>query len=397
MASGITVVDIVLGLLVIGRILVGLKEGLSIGLLSLVGMVVGTVGGLWLAPQIISAIPGMPDQRLATSATIVVVIIVCIVIGHLVFTALGKATRKTDEAHGADAYLGAIASLMVVSLLSWGVLTALRPVAPPRLAEAIDRSVLYRTLDGVIPDQFNDLPLRAVDALTAFLPNIFNGTEPVLPISPPDRDPLGDPAVEVAGASVLKIITDAPRCASDAAGSGWVVAPERVVTNAHVVAGSESIMASVRGEGEYLAASLVAFDDDLDLAILAVSGLDAPPLERTGPLASGDDAIALGFPWAGSYDPAVQRVRGIVSADGLDIYGQDGVNREIYALRGAVRPGNSGGPLITSEGKVAGTVFARSAIDPQTGYALTDAATGTLLDQAAALSQPVSSGACVLG
>lgn len=120
-------------------------------------------------------------------------------------------------------------------------------------------------------------------------------------------------------------------------------------------------------------------------------------MERTGPLASGDDAIALGFPWAGSYDPAVQRVRGIVSADGLDIYGQDGVNREIYALRGAVRPGNSGGPLITSEGKVAGTVFARSAIDPQTGYALTDAATGTLLDQAAALSQPVSSGACVLG
>lgn len=391
----ITIVDIVLALLVIGRVLVGLREGLIVGLLSLVGLVVGTISGLWVAPQVVAASPELANHRLATSLIILVTIIICLVVGHLVFTGIGKALRKTDQAHGVDAVLGAVASLLVISMLSWGVLTALRPVAPPRFAAAIDGSAIYQAIDKVIPDEYDGLPLRTVDALVTFLPSVFNGEEPVLPVSPPNEDSVNSTGVAAAGNSVVKVLTDAPSCANDSAGSGWVVADDRVVTNAHVVAGSSKIKVSIKGEGYYQDATLVGIDDDLDLAILSVPNLNAEPLVRAPALAAGDDAVAAGFPWGGAYTLSSQRVRDVISAAGSDIYGTDLVNREVYSLRGEVNPGNSGGPLLNTEGQVVGTIFAKSTIDSQTGYALTNAATDAWLDQAATFSQPVSSGACV--
>ncbi len=197
--------------------------------------------------------------------------------------------------------------------------------------------------------------------------------------------------------AVVKVQAIASQCGRVQEGSGWVAAPERVVTNAHVVAGAESVTLQVRGVGDRLRATVVTFDADLDLAVLAVPGLDAEPLRRAGVQPPGTTVVAAGFPLDGPYEATPMTVRGTLSASGDDIYGRSGVTREVYALYGDVQPGNSGGPLLTAEGRVAGTVFAKSVADPTTGYALTDAASDAVLDAAASDNTPTSTGACTSG
>lgn len=290
-----------------------------------------------------------------------------------------------------------MAAALVVGVLAWFLLSAMRPFAPEPLARSIEQSRVYQTLDGIVPDRFDELPGRAAEVLVTELPKVFGGDEPVLPAAEPDPGVLDNPQVQQAASGVVRVSTQAPNCRSDSSGSGWVVSPQRVVTNAHVVAGSSAVRVSVTGTGPQLAAEIVAFEPDLDLAILAVPALDAAPLPRAPenqPV--GSDTVAAGFPWGGSYTLNQSRIRGTVVENGGDIYGGPGVAREVYAIRGTVRPGNSGGPLLTADGRVAGTVFAMSAIDAQTGYVLTDAATAPLLESAAMLAEPVPAGGCLV-
>lgn len=392
------VLDLIVVIIVIGRAAVGARNGLVVGSLSLIGVVAGAVAGLWAAPRLVELIGVLDANRLARSITLIAVVVIGIGLGEVIFGALGRRLRGTKKkrATGLDAVLGGIAAALVVALTSWFVLTAIRPLAPAELGRAIDQSHSYQILDAAVPDQLNELPARTVDLVLTEIPKIFGGDEPQLPIPEPDTDALGNPQVQQAAASIVQVRTDAPNCRSDSTGSGWVAAPQRVVTNAHVVAGSSSVTVAVGGTGTPLSANVVAFDPDLDLAILAVPGLAAAPLVRASENQQpGTDAIAAGFPWGGPYTASQLRVRGTVTENGADIYGDTEVARQVYSLRGVVRPGNSGGPLLTDDGRVAGTVFAMSAIDAQTGYALTDAATASWLDAAPALSAPVPAGACL--
>jgi len=178
-------------------------------------------------------------------------------------------------------------------------------------------------------------------------------------------------------------------------GSGWVVSPERVVTNAHVIAGASSVTVVSGGKRSRLAATVVGYDPETDLAILAVPGLTAAPIPLDAKaLAAGDAAYAAGYPGGGPYTITPARIRGTINAVGKDIYDENTVQRDVYSLRAAIRPGDSGGPLLDSDGQVAGVVFARSADDPETGYALTLAQVKPMLDKAASLSDPVSTGGC---
>jgi S1-C subfamily serine protease len=209
----------------------------------------------------------------------------------------------------------------------------------------------------------------------------------------PEPDPNVPDAVNAAATGVVRILSAAPSCGSDAEGSGWVVAGDRVVTNAHVVAGSDSLTVQLGGVGQAYPARLVVFDPARDLAVLDVPGLPATPLTLGAELAAGDSAVVAGYPENGPYSVIPSRVRETIDAVGRDIYGQDAVTREIYSLRSTVRPGNSGGPLFDVNGAVVGVVFARSTIDAETGYAMTLDEIAPVLDAVSA-TEPVPSGAC---
>jgi len=203
---------------------------------------------------------------------------------------------------------------------------------------------------------------------------------------------VADPQVRRAGTSVVKILGEAQSCNRDLVGSGFGYAPGRVMTNAHVVAGVSSL--SIEVDGDQLDAEVVLFDPDLDVAVLAVDGLDVPALRFDGSGGSGDGGAVLGYPENGPFDAQPARIRDEQRLRSPDIYDDSSSVREVFSVRSTVRPGNSGGPLVSDAGRVYGVVFAASVTDVSTGYALTAdqvsqrAATGRGADD------PVSTGEC---
>jgi S1-C subfamily serine protease len=293
-----------------------------------------------------------------------------------------------------------VATVLAVSVLVWFLAGAVRGGAQTPLAKAIGTSRIVSTIDRFVPAQTGRLfaGFQSVLDREGF-PRVFEGVraEPIAPISPPDnRLSLGSGVVGAA-TSVVKITGVASSCNREQEGSGWVVSPERVVTNAHVVAGVTSEHVRIQGTGRSYDASVVVFDPRRDLAVLSVPGLPAPAASQGRSLKRAGGAIVAGFPLNGPYrlDPA--RVRDVVTATGADIYGRPGVIRQVYSLYARVQPGNSGGPLLSPQGSVVGIVFARSLDDDNTGYALTLAEARPVLDLAGRSSQSVGTGECVAG
>ncbi len=390
------VLDALVVVTMVVRTILGVRRGLLVGVLGLVGVVGGAIAGIWAGPRLIELLPALDSSRLSRSVALLVAFFLGIAIGETIAGAIARRMRGSDRAKGGDALFGGLVAALMVCLVSWFLLTAVRPISPPLLTQAINESRAYQAIDQAVPDQFNNLPARTVDLLRTEMPKVFGGDEPVLPVPEPDNDALGNPEVQQAANSVVQVLSDAPACRTDSSGSGWVVAPQRVVTNAHVVSGAQTVSVRVTSANLVLDATVVGFDPNLDLAVLAVPQLTAAPLPRAvESQPTGADAIAAGYPWGGSYTASQVRVRGTVTEQGGNIYAELGIAREVYAFRGVVRPGNSGGPLLTPDGRVAGTVFAMSLVDPNTGYALTDAASAALLDAAASLVDPVPTGACV--
>jgi S1-C subfamily serine protease len=300
----------------------------------------------------------------------------------------------------ADSVLGAVATVLAVSVLLWFLAGAVRSGAQTPLARAIGTSRIISTIDRLVPAQTGRLfaGFQSVLDQEGF-PRVFDGVraEPIAPIAPPDNQLAAGAGVARAGLSIVKITGVAPACNREQEGSGWVVAPERVVTNAHVVAGTGSETVRIQGVGRSYDAHVVVFDPKRDLAVLSVPGLPAPPSTLGTDLLRADGAVVAGFPLDGPYRLDSARVRDILAATGADIYGSPGVVRQVYSLYARVQPGNSGGPLLSPSGAVVGVVFARSLDDVQTGYALTLDEARPVLDVASRSFSPVSTGGCVAG
>jgi S1-C subfamily serine protease len=226
-----------------------------------------------------------------------------------------------------------------------------------------------------MPDQARGLfsSLRGAFDRSLF-PEVFAGiaTPEIVPVAPPNGDLADSPIAARARGSVVEVIGSSSSCDRAFSGSGFVYANERVMTNAHVVAGTDRLFVRVGGTGAPRRADVVVLDPLSDVAVLYVPGLSATPLPFAAePANRGDDAVVIGFPGGESYTVGSARVRDRLEARGRDIYDQNAVTREIYALRAIVRPGNSGGPMLDPQGRVLGVVFAASAEDDETGYALT--------------------------
>ena len=195
---------------------------------------------------------------------------------------------------------------------------------------------------------------------------------------------------------MVRISGTAYACGQNQSGSGFVIAPDRVVTNAHVVAGVDQPVVEAPN-GQTLDGRVVYFDPEDDLAVIAVDGLEAPALALAGSLAPGSDAVVDGYPFGGPFSSIPAEVLAVSNERIMDIYGQDSSVREVYTLAANIQPGNSGGPLLAPSGQVAGLVFARSSEQADLGYAMTNSELQPVAGQASALSSPVTPGACIQG
>jgi S1-C subfamily serine protease len=296
--------------------------------------------------------------------------------------------------------VGAVASVLAVALLVSLIAGAVRGGPSQSLSRAVGRSHIVAAIDKVMPSQTGRVFAGFRSLLDAEgFPRVFEGFGPELirPVDPPDASSGQTAAVRRAAGSVVKITGDAESCSRSQEGSGWVLADDVVVTNAHVVAGVRHPTVRVAGRGARLSATVVVFDPVKDLAVLDVEGMDAPPLERAADLSRGDDAVVAGFPLNGPYRVEPARVRDVITARGEDIYGERQSVRLVYSLFAKVRPGNYGGPLLDERGRVVGTVFAKSLDDDDTGYALTMQESRSVLAKGLVATKQVSTGACAAG
>lgn len=395
----VAMVDLLVLLLLTLAMLGGWRQGLITSALSAVGWLTGVLIGIWATPRFLDAFELRPESEL----TVALLILVCaLVLGAIGAGSLGQLGRTVAAripfrpARLIDAGLGALAMGVVALIATWAVMSSARPLLSADAGGQVEGSHAWRLLDNAVPDSTRNAMGSLNDRFAnSPFPDAFSGAEPHVEVPPPDGSTAASAAVQRAGASVVKVRGDSDQCGGQSVGSGWVVSDDRIVTNAHVVAGADAVTIQPGGSGLPLPAAVVAYDTDLDLAILRVDGLDAPALSRTGDLPSGTSVAAAGFPYGGNYAVSDGRIRAESRATGQDVYHRKPVNREIYQVRTTIVPGNSGGPLLTADGRVAGTVFAKSATNDDTGYVLTDDATNAWLNRAPNLTEGVPTGGCV--
>ncbi len=398
-----TVLDVVLVVMLLLYAITGYRQGILLSALSLVGFLGGGALGMWLLPSILSNVDWVMAHEPVRVIVLVVLVFMCASVGQAIAVPIGSRLRsgvRGRPGRTLDAGLGAVATVVAVSLLVWFVAGAVRSVAPVALGRAIGESRVLATINAVVPPATGQLFAGFRTLLDQDgIPKVFDGLaeEQISPVDPPSSTAGATPAVQAASRSVVRVTGIADACSRGQEGSGWVVAPGKVVTNAHVVAGMREASVQVQGVGREYAASIVLFDPQRDLAVLSVSGLAVTPLVQGGALTIGEEAVVAGFPLDGPYRLDAARVRRTIDATGSDIYGQPGVTREIYSLYTRVEPGNSGGPLLNPDGQVVGVVFAKSLEDVTTGYALTLAEARPVLDSAASATQPVLTGGCSTG
>jgi hypothetical protein len=397
------VIDLVLALVLVAYAVSGFRPGLVVSVMSLLGFLGGGALGMWLLPRVLERWVVLGDTDLRRVAVLVVGVIVLATGGQALFVSVGSRLRRRVTAapvRWADALLGAVASVLAVCVLVWVIAGALRGGPSAGLPRALGQSRIVSTIDGVVPASSGRVFSGFRNLLDAEgFPRVFEGfgVERILPVDPPDPNVPDTRGVRAAEASIVKVTGDARACDRSQEGTGWVLAPGRVVTNAHVVAAVRDPQVQIGGEGRRYAARVVVFDPVRDLAVLDVPGLPAPPLRLGKDLERSDPAVVAGFPLDGPYRLDSARVREVITARGEDIYGRRPSVRQVYSLYATVQPGNSGGPLLSTDGEVVGVIFAKSLDDDATGYALTLTESEPVLRKGRTANQPVAVGACAAG
>ncbi len=342
----------------------GWAQGFVAGALALAGFALGAWAGTRLGPLLL---PEGAESPYAPAFGL----LGALVAGAAVaagLEGLGWRLRGRLSAPGLSAVDGLLGSVLT-ACVGLGIVWVLGAVAVHsaggELRFQAQRSVILTELNERLPPSG---PLLNVLARFDPFPRI-DGPDPG--VGAPRGSILDDPDVAAAAPSVVKILGTA--CGLGIEGSGWVAAPGVVVTNAHVVAGQNDTRVLPEGRGGGLDARAVVFDPRNDLAVLRVGGLDAPELPLADAPRSGAAAAVLGFPENGPYDIRAARLGDTRRVISQDAYGTDRVQREITALRGIVRSGNSGGPVVDAAGRVVTTVFAASTTGPRGGYGVPNA------------------------
>ncbi|MHB8240858.1 MAG: MarP family serine protease [Solirubrobacteraceae bacterium] len=371
----------------------GFRQGFIVGVLSFGGFAIGAFLGTRLGPLLLpqgSSSPYAPAFGLVGA-----------LLGGAILASglegLGFRLRRTLIVPGMgllDGLLGAVLGAGLALGIVW-IVAAVAGQTPgqPQLRADIQRSAILRRLNQVLP------PSGAVLNALARLDPLPTITGPSPDVAAPEPAIARTPGVRAAARSVVRV--DGTACGLAIEGSGWVAAPDMVVTNAHVVAGEQDTTVEIAGRSPGLDAQPVAFDPRDDVAILRVPGLGLPSLSLLGDPASGTSGAILGYPENGPFDVQPGRVGRTQSVITQDAYGQGPVSRELTPLRGLVRPGNSGGAIVDHSGRVLTTVFASTVGGrPRGGYGVANATVASVLgeaEQRVRAGTEVSTGQCTDG
>ncbi|MFE9875378.1 MarP family serine protease [Streptomyces sp. NPDC005784] len=397
------VLDILLLVAAVWFAIVGYRQGFVVGILSVIGFLGGGLVAVYLLPIIWSWTTD--DSKVSTTAAVVavVVVIVCASVGQALTTHLGNKLRRYitwSPARALDATGGALVNVVAMLLVAWLIGSALAGTTLPTLGKEVRNSKVLLGVSRALPSEANTwfADFSSVLAQNGF-PQVFSpfANEPITEVQPPDPQLAGSPVATRSQNSIVKVMGTAQSCGKVLEGTGFVFSDRRVMTNAHVVGGVDEPTVQIGGEGKKYDAKVVLYDWERDIAVLDVPDLKAPAL-RFSPkdASSSDSAIVAGFPQNGSYNVQPARVRGRITANGPDIYHRKTVRRDVYSLYATVRQGNSGGPLLTPEGKVYGVVFAKSLDDAETGYALTADEVRPDIAKGRTANQQVDSDSCAL-
>jgi S1-C subfamily serine protease len=389
--QGSVVLDIFLVVLLLASLGAGFRSGLIGSISGLLGLVAGAVAAYFVVPLVPTWVSAPEWRTPATIAAALILVIMGLTIGESIGRGLRRRTprklRGIDRLFGA--VIGVAAAAAVISMVAFSV----GAIGIPPLTAAIASSNVVRTIDSVTPVPVKSFLAQVrstvVDDGLPVIADAFGGQSPTLP-----EAQLDNAALDTAAASVLRITGNAVACGQSQSGSGFVVAPERVLTNAHVVAGVSDAVVEVPGAGA-LTGDVVYFDPVDDLAVIAVPGLAAAPLTLQGDLAVDSEAVTLGYPFGGPFDSDPARVMSVDSVLVADIYGQSPTPRAVYTLAADVQQGESGGPLVSVDSRVAGVIFAKAANTANVGYALAMSEVTPVVEQASNLSSAVDSGACI--
>lgn len=376
----------------------GYRQGFIVGALSFVGFVGGAFLGAQFGPTIARALVSGSTQQ---DIVAVVLLIGFAILGQFIASSIGTALRQgitSRSSTAVDSVGGSAVSILSMLLIAWAIGSVLTASQFPVVVQQVNNSAVLKTVDTVMPapakTMFSDF--RRMLASGPF-PQVFSGigSTRLLSVPAPDPNVVNSPGYDAARSRVLKIRGTAPSCDRDIEGSGFVYAPDHVITNAHVVAGvTQGPMVSTRTGTEYHA-KVVFYDPQIDIAVLDVPGLDLSPLKFANPKGkAGDSAVVAGYPLNHPFTQVPARIGDVQQAQGPDIYQTGTVNRQIYELKGTVQPGNSGGPLLSPNGTVYGVIFAAAVGQPDTGFALTASQVAADANAGRTATTPVSTQGC---
>ncbi len=369
--------DLILIALIAAFAVAGYRQGFIIGVLSLAGFVVGVTVGAVIAPSVSRALA----KSLSWQAFLAILVVFGMaVLGMLVASGIGVAVRSRLTGRPAtfiDSLGGAAVNVTAVVVVAWLIASFVINAPFPAISRQVTDSAVLRTVDRVMPRDALYLPvfpqLRSLLANGLYTP-VFSaiGAETGTNLAAPDPAVLTSQSLSRVEPSVVKIKGVAPSCSLQIEGSGFVISPQHVLTNAHVVAGVTS-GPFVYADGAVYRGRVVLYDPQRDLAVIDVPGLTAPPLQFAPQATVGTSAIVAGYPLDHALAVRAARIGRSETAYGPNIYQTSVVHRQIYPIRAQIEPGNSGGPLLSTGGEVYGVVFAASTSMSDTGYALTAA------------------------
>lgn len=393
---GLNMVDLVLIVALLALATVGWRRGFLISAGGILGLLAGVVATFFAAPLVSQWIPD-PAWR---PAGILAAFVVLVSVGHAAgegFTVLLRGwmdmPRPRWWSRLGGAAVNVVATMFAVSALAF----TFSSLGIPFLSTQIAESKVVSASRNLTPEPV-ERALGEARSLVAGLPL----PELLVPVLPTENVPVPEtsetsPSTDVmktVRASVAKVTGNAPACGVNQTGSSFVVAPDRVLTNAHVVSGvSEPVVETE--DGRALTGRVVAFDSARDVAVIAVEGLNLKPLSMGKELSQGAKGVFMGYPAGGPFTAQPAAVQARQGMKVPNIYGQAPAVLDVYQLAADVKQGNSGGPFLQEDGKYAGMIFAKAKDQQKIGYALGLAELRSYVKAAPSLSKAVSTGTCL--
>jgi S1-C subfamily serine protease len=350
----------------------GYWQGFVTGAFATTGLLLGGLIGVWVAPEAL----GNATPSILVSLAAIFIVIVCASLGQALFQVAGSRTRDHitwQPVRALDAVGGALLSGAAALLVAWALGVALSGSGLQGITPLVRDSKVLAEVNSVLPASASSRLSAFNDVVgTTFFPRYLEPFAPerIVAVPPGPSRLLSDPDVTRDADAVVRI-RSTNQCHQGIEGSGFVYAPDRVMTNAHVVAGVSDPVVDVHGSS--VTGHVVYYNPDVDVAVIEVPTGTVRPLRFATGAAAGDGVAILGYPQNGPYDVQVGRVRADQRLRSPNIYGDGTVIRDVLSLRGLIRPGNSGGPVVDSAGQVVGVVFAASVTSSDTGYALSAA------------------------